>query len=121
MVSKYCAKSFAKALFFYLSFVPLAFGIFETFLWITEKPGVHIIYPEDAITRNHEILGYAPRKDNTAAHRKYYGNELIFDVLYTIDADGLRISPPFNPENNNGSILFFGGSFIYGRRKLIEY
>jgi hypothetical protein len=113
-VSKYSTKSFTKALFFYLSFVPLAFGIFETYLWITEKPEVQADYPKNAITRNHEILGYAPRKNNTAAHRKYYGKELIFDVVYTIDADGLRISPPFNPGNNNGGILFFGGSFTFG-------
>jgi hypothetical protein len=112
--SKFSATSFSKMLFFYLCFVPLALGLFESYLWISKKPGVWDNFTKDASIRMHEILGYAPRKNSSTAHRRYFRNELLFNVAYTIDADGLRVSPPWNSSESLGSILFFGCSFTFG-------
>ena len=111
---KYQSATPVKLLFFYISIVFFALGIFETYLWITEKPEIQTDFPKNAIIRNHEILGYAPSKNIAAPHSKYYKKDLIFDVVYSIDSDGLRISPPCNTDSNLGSILFFGGSFTFG-------
>jgi hypothetical protein len=63
--------------------------------------------------RAHPILGYAPIKGVAADSRLYYGDELVYDVTYTIDDDGLRVSPPAR-EDAPGCILFFGCSFTIG-------
>ncbi len=61
-----------------------------------------------------EVLGYAPIPNQTARVTKTKGSEIIFDVTFTIDADGLRIAPPSAPVRDCPSLLFFGGSFTYG-------
>ncbi|MCP5104361.1 MAG: hypothetical protein GY950_13315 [bacterium] len=83
-------------------------------MWINNTSKVHADYPKDGIVRNHDILGYGPRKNTKSPHTKYYGNDLICDVVYTIDSNGLRTSPPCNPLNTGRSVLFFGGSFTFG-------
>jgi hypothetical protein len=113
---------------FFLSFIPFAFGLFETAQWVLPKfqeqadyPAGPIdrmafreIYPAGTINLRHEILGYAPLPNTRPHHIKYYKDELIFDVVYTIDANGLRKSPPYEPGKDPGSILFFGDSFTFG-------
>jgi hypothetical protein len=114
LVARCQTRTLGKALFFYLSFVPLAFCIFETYLWMAEKPEEQAYLPKTAIIRNHAFLGYAPLKNSAASHMKYYGQEFVFNAVYTIDSDGLRMSPPYHVHEGLGSILFFGGSFTYG-------
>ena len=98
------AKSSLKLLFFYISLIPLTFGIYETYLSIEDSEVRHI-YTEGVTTNNHEFLGYAPLRNSTASHEKYYKNELIFKAVYSIDANGLRIPPPFNSKGMLGSVL----------------
>src|SRR5215813_5227489 len=38
-------------------------------------------------------LGYAPLPDRTVRARRVLDGHVVYDVLYTIDADGLRITP----------------------------
>jgi hypothetical protein len=102
-----------KLLLFYVSLIPLTFGIYETYLWMV-KPELSVNYSKGGGFKTDDILGYAPLKNSSASHSKYYKNEVIFDVVYTIDSNGLRISPPYNSKNNTGCILFFGGSFTFG-------
>ena len=40
-----------------------------------------------------EILGYAPKKDIRVSSREYHDSKLIYDVIYTINKEGLRITP----------------------------
>jgi hypothetical protein len=61
----------------------------------------------------HEILGFAPYPDNQIRRRKYDGEALLYDAVYTIDSDGLRIAPPHR-EDSRECVLFFGGSYTFG-------
>lgn len=49
------------------------------------------------------------------ARKRYYQDELLYNVSYTIDSHGLRSSPPFQSGENVECILFFGGSFTFGQ------
>ncbi len=62
--------------------------------------------------QSHEILGYAPKPASRSRSRRYDDEELIYDVRYTIDERGMRICP--DAVSGSRSIVFFGGSFIYG-------
>lgn len=105
-------RSIGKAIWVNVSFVVLAFGLFEAYLWIT-VPQLSMRYSDD-YDIPHEILGHAPRKSVVASHVEYINNIKVFDVTYTIDSDGLRISPPHDSKNNQGALLFFGCSFTFG-------
>ncbi len=39
---------------------------------------------------------------------------VTFDVTYTIDANGLRVAPPYREDDSAGTALFFGGSYTFG-------
>jgi len=62
---------------------------------------------------DHDILGYAPVKQKLF-EKRYAGDDLIFEISWTIDADGLRVSPPYRGDANARSILFFGCSYTFG-------
>jgi len=93
--------------------IPLTFGIYEGYQWIDEPIKIHN-YTKGVFREKNDLLGYAPVKNSKAFRSKFYGNEPIYDVLYTIDSDGLRKSPPFNGRHSTGCVLFFGGSFTFG-------
>jgi len=67
-------------------------------------------YSGDYSTAN-EVLGYAPHKNISVKSRKTYNRDLLYEVTYTIDKNGLRIGPPIFSDQ---CILFFGGSFTFG-------
>lgn len=70
--------------------------------------------PKEGYFSNSEILGYGPSKNNRVRTYSTYNDTKLFDVHYTIDKDGLRISPPFNAQKDSKSILFFGCSITFG-------
>lgn len=62
-----------------------------------------------------DILGYAPGKSRYIRTYSTYKNDLkLFDVHYTFDKNGLRVSPPYYAEPNSRSVLFFGCSLTFG-------
>jgi len=73
---------------------------------------VTIRYSHDYVTE-HDVLGYAPIRDNSVTASKYYQDKLLYTVNYGIDEQGLRNAPPSEPGASN-CILFFGGSFTFG-------
>lgn len=62
----------------------------------------------------HEHLGYAPEPRTRVNGRRARGGEIFYDVIYTIDADGLRVAPPHVASDDPECLLFFGGSFTFG-------
>jgi hypothetical protein len=61
-------------------------------------------------------LGFGPKSGAYRAKRTSSKNELIYDVVYTID-DDLTRNMPENPQfrkNSQVRINFFGGSFVFG-------
>jgi hypothetical protein len=70
---------------------------------------------ERKFMRDDSVLGYAPVHGQLAPVKRFAGSQLIYDVTYTIDADGLRIAAGLdeNPHDNR-CMLFFGCSFTFG-------
>ena len=89
---------------------------FESWLWLREAAtdptrfaGTYTsgyFVPDD-------LLGHGPAKGVSVTASKYVGDSLIYSVVYTIGADGLRIAPPHAPDAK-GCVLFFGDSITFG-------
>ena len=62
----------------------------------------------------HPVLGFAPVPDFVAKATRVVNSRLVYDVRYTIGADGLREVPASAQHPDTGCTLFFGGSFIFG-------
>ena len=106
-----------RAIFFNLAFVFLALAVAEGYLAFKQKTSFHREggYVERYYDKtSSRILGYRPRKNTVVDSRKYFNDELVYDVTYSIDANGLRVSPPITPGSGERCILFFGGSFTFG-------
>ena len=108
-------RSIVKALWFNMGVVLLTFGIFEFYLYqkdiqLHERLEGTIqgnFYQKD------DILGYSPKKNSKVTAIKYYKNNLIYNVTYTTNSNGLRMTPAAG-NITEGCILFFGGSFTFG-------
>jgi len=60
------------------------------------------------------VLGWVPVKEKVVHWKRYYKDELLFDVTYEIDEHGLRVSNAEPSTNSSECVLFFGGSFTFG-------
>lgn len=60
-------------------------------------------------------LGYRPYPERKVRAWKNFGNERLYDVVYTINADGYRETPGFSGiGESTAPIVFYGGSFAFG-------
>lgn len=57
-------------------------------------------------------LGYAPPPSIRARSWRLHGEEPIYDVHYTIDANRLRMTPGVRKKGR--AVVFFGGSYTFG-------
>ncbi|MBN1558942.1 hypothetical protein JW998_01740 [candidate division KSB1 bacterium] len=93
---------------------------FEAFVWLYTARAIKNIkqvgdlYIKDFYFRKDDILGYSPNKNVKANTKKYYKDQLLYDVDYTIDEHGLRQSPPCDRSDHHEAIIFFGCSFAFG-------
>lgn len=115
------ASTNRRAIFVNLAVVILVMGGAELYFWMIERPNksasidrIEGSYTEAYVDQDNEVLGYAPFKNISANARKYHGEELVYDVIYRINSDGLRRSPPVKPGRRAECLLFFGGSFTIG-------
>ncbi len=84
------------------AFVAIAFGflalaVAEGYLAYQQKASYYYEggYTERYYDRTSStILGYRPLKNTIADSRLYIDDELVYDVTYSIDANGLRVAPP---------------------------
>jgi hypothetical protein len=60
-----------------------------------------------------DLMGHRPAANFSTATTLHYGDELVYDVVFTTDEHALRISPPVVGEPK-GCILFFGCSYTFG-------
>ncbi|OAD23229.1 conserved hypothetical protein, membrane [Candidatus Thiomargarita nelsonii] len=108
-------RTLLKALFVYPIAILLTLGIFETYLWFKFQQKESMLqYENKDYSQPHDILGYAPQKDIVTTSRNYHGNELLYDVTYSINPYGLRVTPEPTKKDKKACILFFGGSFTFG-------
>lgn len=106
----------AKAAMLSTAAIFLGLAAFEAYLGIEQFRGDGTRMEgsvTEGFTRLDDVLGYAPQKNSRITARKFYGDTLIYDVVYTIGPNGLRISPPVNPEPR-GCVAFFGDSVTFG-------
>jgi hypothetical protein len=93
-----------------------ALAAFEGYLGIVELQGDGTRMEgsiTEGFTHSDNVLGYAPNKNTQVTARKFYGDMLIYDVVYTIGPTGLRTSPPAN-QPTRGCVVFFGDSVTFG-------
>src|SRR5262249_13119229 len=86
----------AAALMVNLAAVPLALAMFESYLGITQLYGDRTRIEGNIYDGFHkdDTLGYAPNQNARLTAREYYGDTVLYDVVYSIDGQGLRIAPP---------------------------
>lgn len=109
-----CQSKQAKLIFFNGLWLAFFLAAAETIFWIrdTERYSVRVHggFNAENLIYDKE-LGSKPLPDQKVYAKKTVGDEIIYDVHYSIDSSGLRSIP-----NSSGkqSILFFGGSLIFG-------
>ena len=91
----------------------MTLGVWEAYLWFERSKAKPVEHYSKNIFMTHDLLGYAPIKADSIQVKEEYEGELIYDVVYTLNANGLRISPPYQKDNQE-CLLFFGGSFTFG-------
>ena len=113
-------KSRARLVPLWVGAAILAFGLVEAYLagWFPGRSREQSTRFERTALRGghnriHPILGYAPVKNSRLSVKKYHGDTLLYDVIYSIDANGLRTHPPSDNEPTS-SVLFLGCSYTFG-------
>ena len=108
-------KSGYKAIWFNLSFIILVFALIEIYSTLSLHGWIQGFKFEGSYTQNYftadDILGYAPNKGITVNSKLSIKGKQYYDVAYTINDKGLRISPP---SDRHRCVLFFGDSFTFG-------
>ncbi|HEV8410900.1 MAG TPA: hypothetical protein VGQ30_10345 [Gemmatimonadaceae bacterium] len=95
--------------------VLLLFGAIEAAfgMLLTRRNRSFPEYPPQYFQPDDE-LGGAPQKGAAAHVTKRAGSAVVYDVNYTIGANGLRVSPPDHGTDAKACALFFGDSFMFG-------
>ncbi len=116
-------KRHVKVVLFNIAAIILVIGLFEFYFWRVTVNKLTYSQPAGSLHRiegkkydntEDDILGYGLVKNTTRKVTSYYNDEVVYEATYTIDNNGLRVSPL--PHSANApAILFFGGSFTYGQ------
>lgn len=86
--------------------------------WVlTENRGGLTVYQSGGhLVKLHPRWGWIHRESARIGERMYRGEELLYDVIYNIGPDGLRVTTsPQTPEPNAPVVLFLGCSFTFGQ------
>lgn len=81
---------------------------------IGKTAGIDGTYPTSPLWEEHPDLGYAPTPGAVATARSFQGDRTIYDVTYSYDADGQRVSAPVATPPAEGAVLCVGCSFTLG-------
>lgn len=98
---------------YYSAYVVLALGLFEAYYNIRDlgaPQDINLSPLDQGYWAPDEIRGWAPRPHHYRHQRGINDGRKLWDVHYTIGADGLRLTPPADGE----PVWFFGDSFTYG-------
>jgi hypothetical protein len=110
-----------KSIWFNLAFLAFLLGVLEVYSYFSlnaqknkSNSRIEGEYKNHGYMAANDILGYAPPGDRKFTSKKFYQNQLLYDVTYTIGKDGLRITPPAESHSDNECVIFFGGSYTFG-------
>jgi hypothetical protein len=107
-------SSVRRAVWVNIAAAVLALGVGEWYQWYITPEKKNSYCCDDAYFIRNDDFGMVPKKNFTATHVKTINSVPIYKTTYTMDANGLRIAPPYDPLNLRGSLLFFGCSFTIG-------
>jgi hypothetical protein len=108
------ASEIGKAVLVSLATIALTLGAEEAYWWRQLHGGLPgMSYPVSYLARD-SLLGYTPVKRAVQRLRRTSGDSVLYDVVYTIDSLGLRISPPAHRPPPRECLLFFGDSYTIG-------
>lgn len=104
-----------RALWINLAIVVFTLGAVESYFWAQEPLERRMEYSEEFFVAD-DVLGYKPAADRRIGHRAYGGEQLLYDVTYTLNDHGLRIASPLTGDDKTTlpCIAFFGDSFTFG-------
>jgi hypothetical protein len=106
-----------RALWISLTIAVCAFAALEGSFSISQRWVFKDVRSEGTFTWvSHDVLGFVAAKGTAQREAKFYRGEKLYDVVYTMDANGLRVSSP-NPQSarlNQPCVLFFGDSYTFG-------
>ena len=107
-------RSISKAVWINVSAAIFALAVGELYFWNIKIVKTNSYCCDDLYFVRDDALGVVPRKNFAATHVKSVNSVPIYKVRYTIDANGLRVPPPYNSPTLRQSVLFFGCSYTMG-------
>ena len=112
-------RSWPRAILFNLGIVACLLAAAEAHYFTTEKYAARTV--SDGFYAHDDVLGWAPTKGIEAHVVKanpgsllHHPRGLMYDVRYTIDADGLRVAPSYSKNDLARAIVFLGCSYAFG-------
>jgi len=108
-------QTWGRALWVNLVVLCLTLAAAETYFWAREPIERQMQYSEGFFLYD-ETLGYKPAAGQVLSHQTNVQDELLYQVEYTINQDGLRAAMPANAVRTEGEtcLVFFGDSFTFG-------
>ena len=94
-------------------FVSFGVGSSELILLHREKVAASGHHYEGGMPVRNDWLGLAPAPSTVTHAWQTAGDKLVYDVHFTHDSLGLRVTPA-PAEQPKGAVLFFGCSYVYG-------
>jgi hypothetical protein len=108
-----CARSGPRLALVYASCVPLALGAAELRLGLRARPTAHPPMPAASQVVDDDV-GLRPAPGARWREALWLGDEMIYDVNYTVDEQGWRATPPAQGGDDALCVVFFGCSFAFG-------
>jgi hypothetical protein len=100
-----------RILIFNIAFLTLAvsFGV-----WYLKSKTKFSDFHTKIIFKESETLGWVGIKNIVDTSKRFYGEKLLFKVVYNLDENGLRRTPSIVSNKETKSVVFFGCSFTFG-------
>lgn len=97
----------------YAACVPAAWAAVELYLRLSPRPRLDPAMPAAWRIRDDDV-GVRPAPGVSWREALWLGDEAIYDVVYTTDAHGRRVTPEATGGEDALCVLFFGCSFSFG-------
>ena len=119
LLNLWSKRSAVKVFCINVGFLLFGLAFFESFLQlqsaIDQPPAEQVqVKNHSPYFAPHKNLGYAPVKNSTIRSTATIGKKMVYDVQYTINEQGYRITAPVQAQHDE-SILFFGCSVTFGK------
>jgi hypothetical protein len=89
----------------------VAIALAEPIVVVPPQVRADVMPPLD---RQDSLLGWRPNPSQVSRGTARIGGEVIYDVQYSIDQAGHRVSPPDRGDAVEGCIVFFSDPFVFG-------